>query len=94
MADMIKKLEEALVVANTQAVRRFQITCSQFDRDTDGTILCVFAGQVVSKVAVLAQLAPWLSEVGLDAEKYELQSADPLSKQFVLKLNGAAGLAS
>eukprot|EP00959_Pyramimonas_sp_CCMP1952_P398206 8343108-Pyramimonas_sp.AAC.1 len=94
MATQFKRLEEALVVANSQSTRPAQIQSSQFDRDTDGTSIRVSAGQLVSKDAVLAGLAPCLSEVGFDNDKYELQSADPLAKKFILKFTGAAGLAA
>ncbi|CAK0844084.1 unnamed protein product [Prorocentrum cordatum] len=83
-----------LVVANSQSSRPVQVQSTQFDRETDGTIARVAAGQLVSHAGTFAALTPRLSEFGLDAEKYELQPPDPLSKQFVFKFTGAAGLAA
>ncbi|CAK0883073.1 unnamed protein product [Prorocentrum cordatum] len=95
MQEQIKQLQSALAVANsTTPAPRPAAGSDTFTRDTDETIIQVFAGKLVAKSAVHDVLAPWVEESGVTSEQWELTATDPLSKFFTIQLKGAVGLAA
>ena len=81
-------LEEQLRIANTKNMVSMQDVQSDcFDRPANLSILKVNASRYISKRAVEDALAPWLAEVKIPQDQWELQGKSPQGRFFTVKFN-------
>eukprot|EP00959_Pyramimonas_sp_CCMP1952_P006862 143320-Pyramimonas_sp.AAC.1 len=89
----IAELREGLHVAKRQEAA--PSPPANFDRQTDPAVVVAMCTKMVGLSQVRDVLAPFLSELGFEADQYTLSCPSPTpARRFLIKFNGATGLAS
>ena len=78
-------LEEQLRIANKNMVSKLDVESNVFDRPPNLSILKVNANRYISKRAVEDALVPWLSEIKIPQDQWELEGKSPQGKYFTVK---------
>jgi len=96
MKDDIERIRAALAVAESAAADvTAAIQNDEFDRDPDPTIIRLNAAESVAHESVKTAVSEWIALADIVDDQWELQG-DPrgISRNFVIKLRGAPGLAA